>query len=213
MMAAPACLVLMAGGAGAGKTVLAREVVRRVTNAVLLDKDRLLGPWVDRVLRDAGAEVDRDGDYYWRSVRPQEYATLEAMAYDHLELGKVVVVDAPLRPELEDPAWVARVRDECAARGASFVAVWVVVTPETARQRLHARDEPRDRWKLANWQDFLKRQPYDPPVGASLVLANDDRDSTETLIAAILQAIEAADPAPPRRQGTLATRRHKGHKG
>jgi predicted kinase len=212
-MVARACLVLMAGGAGAGKTVLAREVVRRVANAVLLDKDRLLGPWVDRVLRDAGAEVDRDGDYYWRSVRPQEYATLEAMAYDHLELGKVVVVDAPLRPELEDPAWVARVRDQCAARGASLVAAWVVVSPETARQRMYARGEARDRWKLANWEEFLKRQPYDPPAGASLVLANDDRDSTEKLIAAILQTIQAAEPAPPRGQGILATKRHKGHKG
>jgi predicted kinase len=182
----------MAGGAGAGKTALAREVVRRVANAVLLDKDRLLGPWVDRVLEEAGAAVDRDGEYYWRTVRPLEYATLEAMAYDHLQLGKVVVVDAPLRPELEDPAWVARVGGECCARGAGLVAAWVAVMPETARRRMQARAEPRDGWKLAHWEEFLARQPYDPPAGASLVLANDDEGSRESSVGTVLRAIDSA---------------------
>ncbi|MCK7503513.1 MAG: zeta toxin family protein [Desulfobacterales bacterium] len=45
------CLVLMAGGAATGKSGLARALVRRVPNAILLDKDRLLGAWVDLVLR------------------------------------------------------------------------------------------------------------------------------------------------------------------
>ena len=115
------CLVLMAGGAGVGKTGLARELVRRVPNAVLLDKDRLLGRWVDRVLMAAGTSVDRDSRYYWQEVRPEEYLTLETVAYDHLELGKVVVVDAPLRPELQDPAgWRASGRSARIAVRASW---------------------------------------------------------------------------------------------
>jgi predicted kinase len=179
----------MAGGAGAGKTLLARELVRRVSNSVLLDKDRLLGPWVDRVLTAVGADVDRDGEYYWQRVRPEEYVTLETIAYDHLELGKVVAIDAPLRPELEDPTWVTRVHGECEARGARFIAVWVGVPPETARRRMQARGEPRDRWKLEHWEVFLKRHPYDPPSGASLVLTNNNQDSPEAVVDAILQAI------------------------
>ena len=55
------CLVLVAGGAGVGKTEVSKALVRRVTNAILLDKDRLLGAWVDRVLRASGEAVDRDG--------------------------------------------------------------------------------------------------------------------------------------------------------
>jgi predicted kinase len=189
------CLVLMAGGAGVGKTRLARQLVRRVPTGLLLDKDRLLGAWVDWVLQASGEGIDRDGAFYWREVRPLEYATLEAAAYDHLALGKVVVIDAPLRPELQDPVWVARVRGECEARGARLVAVWVTVATETARRRMTARGEARDHWKLANWEEFLRRQPYDPPAGASLVLTNEDAESSDPALARVLDAM--ADAAGP----------------
>ena len=186
------CLVLMAGGAGVGKTHLTRTLVRRVPNSVLLDKDRLLGGWVDRLLIAANVGVDRDSRYYWQEVRPQEYATLETVAFDHLELGKVVAIDAPLRPELEDPGWTARIRQACAARGAGFLAVWVIVSPETAHRRMLARAEARDRWKLDNWGEFLQRQPYDPPAGATLVLENESSGSLEPAVDNILAAIAAA---------------------
>jgi predicted kinase len=182
----------MAGGAGVGKTGLARALARRVANAVLLDKDRVLGEWVDLVLGAAGEAVDRDGRYYWEEVRPQEYVTLERVAYDHLELGKLVLIDAPLRPELGDPGWVARVRRECESRGAGFLAVWIIVSPETARRRMTARAEARDQWKLANWEEFLRRQPYDSPSGATLVLTNEDGDSLESALDQLLAAIAAA---------------------
>lgn len=186
------CLVLVAGGAGTGKTGMAKALVRRVPNAILLDKDRLLGEWVDLVLRASGEAVDRDGQYYWRDLRPLEYRTLEQVAYDHLELGKVVVIDAPLRPELSDQDWVGRVRRECEKRQAGFLAAWLTVPPETARRRMTSRAEPRDRWKLANWDEFLRRQPYEPPAGATLILENENEKSCETALANTLAVMEAA---------------------
>jgi predicted kinase len=185
-----AALVLIAGGAGVGKTGLARELVRLAPNAVLLDKDRILGAWVDAVLVAKGVGADRDNAYYWETVRPLEYATLERIAFDHLELGKVVVIDAPLRPELMDPAWVARIRGECERRQANFLAVWVLVSPETARRRMERRAEARDHWKLANWEEFLRRQPYDPPTGATLVLENEDDAVPADQVRRILAAQE-----------------------
>jgi predicted kinase len=178
----------MAGGAASGKSRLARELVRRIPNAVLLDKDRLLGVWVDRLLTAAEAGVDRDSRYYWHEVRPQEYRTLEELAYDHLELGKVAVIDAPLRPELDDPAWMVRVRKECESRRARLLAVWVTVAPETARRRMRQRGEPRDGWKLAHWEEFLHRQPYDPPSGAALLLPNEDEARPAEQVRRILAA-------------------------
>ena len=189
------CLVLVAGGAGTGKTGLSQALVRRVPNAILLDKDRLLGAWVDLVLRAAGEAIDRDGRYYWQDVRPQEYRTLEMVAYDHLELGKVVVIDAPLRPELSDADWVGRVRRECESRQVGFLAAWLIVSPETARRRMAARAEPRDHWKLANWEEFLRRQPYDPPTGAGLVLENEDEESLKSALEKTLAAMAAAASA------------------
>jgi predicted kinase len=189
----PPALVLMGGGAATGKSRLARALVRRLPQAALLDKDRLLGPWVDRLLLAAGVEADRDSPVYWQEVRPLEYATLEAVAYDHLALGKVAVIDAPLRPEMNDPAWVARVRRECEARGARLLTVWVVVDPETARQRMRARREARDDWKLLHWEEFLRRQPYDPPAGAMLVIPHDAPEATEAAVARILAALASPE--------------------
>jgi predicted kinase len=194
-MSARPCLVLLGGGAGAGKTSVARAVVRRVANAVLLDKDRILGSWVDRVLSAAGADVDRDSRYYWEYVRPEEYVTLETIAYDHLALGKVGIIDAPLRPELENSAWLDRVRAECAARGAGLVTVWVVVSPETAWRRMEARGEPRDRWKLDHWAEFLARQPYGAPSGAAFVVENEAPEATDRILETVLRAIQEAQPA------------------
>jgi uridine kinase len=56
----PRALVLVAGGAASGKSRLARKLVRRLPNAVHLDKDRLLDAWVDRLLLATGIGVDRD---------------------------------------------------------------------------------------------------------------------------------------------------------
>jgi len=183
-------LVLVGGGPGAGKSRLARAVVRRIQDALLLDKDRLLGAWVDRVLRASGEAVDRDGALYWQDVRPLEYATLTAAALDHLALGKSVVIDAPLGPELADAAWLAGMRRECEARGAVLLAVWVRCDAAAAYRRLRARDEPRDRWKLEHWDEFLTaRQPYAPPAGAALVVQNDDGDPTDAQVARVIEAI------------------------
>lgn len=184
------CLVLVGGGAATGKSQLARALVSRVANAVLLDKDRLLGGWVDGLLIAAGQGVDRDSSYYWQEVRPREYTTLEAIAFDHLELGKVVVIDAPLRSELNDPAWVARVRRECEARGSRLLTFWVIVPTELVRQRMLERGEARDEWKLAHWQEFLQRQPYDSPPGAEFVLRNDTREASKTALSNMLAALD-----------------------
>ena len=157
----------------------------------MLDKDRLLGVWVDWVLRASGEAVDRDGARYWQEVRPLEYATLMGVAFDHLALGKSVVIDAPFGPELADLAWLARTGRECEARGAVLLAVWVRCNAASAYRRLRARGEPRDRWKLEHWNEFLTaRQPYAPPASAALLVQNEDGDPTDAQVARVLETIQ-----------------------
>jgi hypothetical protein len=121
---------------------------------------------------------------------------LEAVAYDHLDMGKIVVLDAPLAPELNDAGWVARIRGECARRAAGFLPVWVSVSPATAFRRMQARGEGRDRWKLDHWAEFLARQSYDHPAHAALVLNNekDDAAGLDAGIERLRKAIAATSP-------------------
>ncbi len=187
-------LVILGGGPCAGKTEIGHALVRSVPNSLLLDKDFIFGPWVDRLLLASHAGVDRDSAYYWKEVRPLEYQGLEAIAYDHLEMGKVVVLDAPLAAEMNDPEWVGRMRSECRCRGAGFLPVWVSVSPETALRRMQARGAARDRWKLDHWPAFLARRSYDHPAYAALILCNDGTVGLDVQVGSVCRAISALHP-------------------
>ncbi|HTX52149.1 MAG TPA: AAA family ATPase [Candidatus Baltobacteraceae bacterium] len=188
-----AALVVLAGGPCAGKTAIAHALVRVLPNAILLDKDFILGDWVDRLLLASQAGVDRDSTFYWKEVRPLEYRTLEAIAYDHLQMGKVVVLDAPLASELNDAGWAARIGRECATRGAGFLPVWVSVSAETAYRRMQARGAVRDHWKLTHWPEFLARRSYDHPTQAKLILSNEDGTTVDEQVARVRSALCTLD--------------------
>jgi predicted kinase len=190
IVAAPT-LILIGGGVGSGKSSISTQIVRLISNAVLLDKDRLYGKWVDELLSAGGHPADRDSRYYWESVRTLEYASLESLAFDHLRLGKAVIVDAPLRPELDSPDWVRRIRLSCGQIGATLVSVWVEISTECAYERMRHRAEPRDRWKLENWDEFSRSQSYHPPCAAKVILPNETPEQKESAIAEIMAHISA----------------------
>jgi predicted kinase len=182
-------LILIGGGAASGKSRIAIEVVRCILNGVLLDKDCLFGEWVDAILSARGHAADRDCLIYWDYIRPLEYTSLVRLAFDHLRLGKVVVIDAPLRPELDNLAWLQQMEQSCNDLGASLAAIWIEVSPECARRRMQQRSEPRDKWKLENWNEFIRRQNYGPPRAAQLVLQNDDDVQKTFAVAKIIDFI------------------------
>jgi predicted kinase len=182
-------LILIGGGAASGKSRISVEVVRRISNSVLLDKDGLYAEWVDALLAASGHPADRDCAFYWDCIRPLEYKSLERLAFDHLRLGKVVVIDAPLRPELDDPNWIRRVGLACQEMGAKLVATWIEVSPDCARERMRHRSEPRDRWKLENWDEFVRRQPYGAPCAAKLTLRNDDILMGKSAVSSIIASV------------------------
>jgi predicted kinase len=182
-------LILIGGGAASGKSRIATKLVRSIPNAVLLDKDSLFSDWVDALLAAHGQPSNRDCAVYWDVIRPLEYRSLEKLAQEHLRLGKVVVVDAPLRPELDDPGWVRRVEAECEKLGAGLIPVWIEISPECAHERMRRRSEPRDQWKLQNWDEFVRRQNYGAPRAVKLVFNNDDNKAGGSVVSTIMVAI------------------------
>ena len=44
-----------------------------------------------------------------------------------------------------------------AAKGATLAVIWVETSPEVVHQRMIERNSDRDTWKLAHWDEYLRR--------------------------------------------------------
>lgn len=166
-------LILIAGGPGAGKTALGRELARHAPPAILLDKDVLGAVWVDAMLDHLNhGQIDRDSDVYWDIVRPLEYSALLATALDNLALGKSVIAVAPFGPELRDAGWVRRLTQSVDELGGQLRMIWIETDADTARLRISARNDTRDTWKLAHWTEFSETARFGSPRADLLVLRN-----------------------------------------
>ena len=64
-------LVLIGGGAGSGKTSVARALATQFEASLLLDKDVVNSVWVDSMLhRLNGGQIDRESRVYREVLRP-----------------------------------------------------------------------------------------------------------------------------------------------
>ncbi|TVY02993.1 AAA family ATPase [Cohnella terricola] len=184
-------LVFFIGGAGAGKTTLAKALAAR-RGVALLDMDTLLRPAAEAIMTLAGLDPsDRDSADYKRLCRDLGYRITMDAALENLELGIDAYVIGPFTKETEDPNWI---RSELSRIGAAAgqVEVKVIVAYladlESYRERIRRRDTVLDRWKLEHWDEFSRsltvREPKWPlPENAVLFYDNSLPLSEEKLTA------------------------------
>ncbi|HEX3380423.1 MAG TPA: ATP-binding protein [Paraburkholderia sp.] len=163
-------LVFFCGHAGTGKTTLAKQLLGPLMKAsgtpfCLLDKDTLYGGYSAAAMAMlSGDPNDRDSPLFLRHLRDPEYRGLIDTARDNLELGVSALVVGPLSREVRerrlfDHAWLGVAPD------VTLRVVWVRTSEDVARQRIVARANPNDAYKLAHWDDY--RQRRFEPSGAS----------------------------------------------
>ena len=156
-------LVFICGHAGTGKTTLAKRLIgplMKRTDAAfcLLDKDTLYGPISTAAIGAlTGDPHDRDSPLYLQHLRDPEYRGLIDTARDNLELGIGVIAIGPLSREVRDGqlfdrAWLGVADD------VEIHVVWVSTTEDVARERIVARGNPADAYKLAHWDDYRQRR-------------------------------------------------------
>ncbi|MGF6780040.1 AAA family ATPase [Paraburkholderia sp. GAS334] len=156
-------LVFFCGHAGTGKTTLAKRLIRPLTRATgtafcLLDKDTLYGRYSAAAMGAlTGDPNDRDSPLFLQHLRDPEYQGLIDTARENLELGISALVIGPLSREIRDRrlfdrAWLG-VTDDVEIR-----VVWVYTSEETAHQRIVARNNPNDAYKLAHWDEYRQRR-------------------------------------------------------
>ncbi|MBB5499121.1 ATP-binding protein [Paraburkholderia sp. MM5384-R2] len=163
-------LVFFCGHAGTGKTTLAKQLLGPLmkvsgTPFCLLDKDTLYGGYSAAAMAMlTGNPNDRDSPLFLQHLRDPEYRGLIDTARDNLELGISALVVGPLSREVRerrlfDHAWLGVAPD------VRLRVVWVRTSEDVARQRIVARANPNDAYKLAHWDDYRRRRFE--PSGAS----------------------------------------------
>ncbi|KND59948.1 Phosphate starvation-inducible protein PhoH, putative ATPase [Candidatus Burkholderia verschuerenii] len=155
-------LLFFCGHAGSGKTTLAKRLFSPLMHAsgepfCLLDKDTLYGAYSAAAIGElTGDPHDRDSPLFIQNLRDPEYRSLVDTAAENLALGVSVIVVAPLSREVRegrlfDRAWLG-IGDDVAIR-----VVWTHVREDVARERIVARCDPNDAYKLAHWEEYRQR--------------------------------------------------------
>ncbi|WP_241158337.1 AAA family ATPase [Cohnella candidum] len=181
-------LVFFVGGAGAGKTTLAKAVAAK-RGAALFDMDTLLRPAAEALMTQAGLDpTDRDSAAYKKLCRDLGYKITMDAALENLSIGNDAFVIGPFTKELADPGWIveqlSRLPEDTRMKSETKVVV-VHLKDETAyRDRIQARSSDLDRWKLEHWDEFrqsltLRRPAWEIPEGNILYVDNTELPFTD----------------------------------
>lgn len=165
-------LLLFAGHAGTGKTNLAKRALpilaeKSQRDFFFLDKDTAYGAFSSHVMGLlTGNPADRDSPTYLQNLRDREYSGLLDITRENLALGMNVMLVGPFTRELMAGKFFEPTLLGMPATTVCRVA-WIDLSTDEARRRIEHRADARDEWKLAHWDDYLKRR-VQPPDHASL---------------------------------------------
>lgn len=165
-------LILFAGHAGTGKSTLAKKALPLIIEKTgedffFLDKDTVYGAYSAHVMELTTQNPnDRDSPYYLQNLRDWEYQGLIDIARENLLLGVNVILVGPFSKEIQS----GRMFDPEALGVPSQTKIdiaWIDLDELEAKARMEKRGDPRDEWKLAHWEEYVKRR-IEPPTHASI---------------------------------------------
>ena len=182
-------LILFAGHAGTGKSTLAKRALPLIVESTgedffFLDKDTVYGAFSAHVMELTTQDPnDRDSPYYLQNLRDWEYQGLIDIARENLLLGVNVILVGPFSKEIQSGRMFNPEALGIPAQTKISIA-WIDLEESEAKRRMEKRDDPRDQWKLAHWDEYVKRR-IDPPQHSSIQSFNNlnfDQENFEKLI-------------------------------
>lgn len=165
-------LILFAGHAGTGKSTLAKRALPLIIEKTgedffFLDKDTVYGAFSAHVMELTTQNPnDRDSPYYLQNLRDWEYQGLIDIARENLLLGVNVILVGPFSKEIQSGRMFNP--EALGVPSQTKIAIaWIDLGEAEAKRRMVKRGDPRDDWKLAHWDDYVKRR-VEPPIHASI---------------------------------------------
>ena len=165
-------LILFAGHAGTGKSTLAKKALpliieRTGEDFFFLDKDTVYGAFSAHVMKLTTQNPnDRDSPFYLENLRDWEYRGLIDIARENLLLGVNVILVGPFSREIQSGNMFNPEALGVPAQTKISIA-WIDLQEQEAKTRMEKRNDPRDEWKLAHWDEYVKRR-IEPPQHASI---------------------------------------------
>lgn len=161
----PSTALFILGHAGTGKTTLTNHFVQHQRQAgrawCVLDKDAVSECWSGPLLRALGFDPhDRDSPAFKTHVRDLGYESTLRIARDQLALGLDVVLPGPWNRELASGTLFSATSLGLPA-GTLLRHVWLDLPLSVRHERIVRRADPRDQWKIDNWDAYAAalRQP------------------------------------------------------
>ena len=182
-------LILFAGHAGTGKSTLAKKALpliieRTGEDFFFLDKDTVYGAFSAHVMELTTQNPnDRDSPFYLENLRDWEYRGLIDIARENLLLGVNVILVGPFSREIQSGNMFNPEALGVPAQTKISIA-WIDLQEQEAKTRMEKRNDPRDEWKLAHWDEYVKRR-IEPPQHASIQRfdnLNFDQENFEKLL-------------------------------
>lgn len=181
----------MGGFPGAGKTEIATYMSRE-TGYTVLDKDTTARPLVEKLTSLlTGNPHDVESPEYVKEVRPLEYKTLMSAAWSNLNTGKDVICAAPFLHELPNTRWISSLKQQCLENDVVLKTMWVFSDEEVLKQRIVARQAPRDTWKIQNWEKYSTRALKFPTPQVDWAIYNNGNVSIEQLGEEMVRVLSA----------------------
>ena len=159
-------LILVVSPPACGKTYVSKKLAGAVKNIVYLDKDTVI-PLSKKVFEAANEEYNRSSVFFNKMIRDAEYEVIMNLAFEALLYADVCLVNAPFTREIRDLDYVKNLSNHLKTLGAELVFVWVSASENTCHERMIERNSPRDTWKLANWDEYIKGVDFSIPTPLS----------------------------------------------
>ena len=156
-------LILVASPPACGKTYVSERIAREMGHIVYLDKDDL-ADLLRRSFELCGEDLNMDGEFYSKNLRPYEYSTIMNIAFSTLRFEDLVLLNGPFSREVRDLEYMRGLKARAEALGAELVLIWVTAPLSVCHERMATRNSDRDTLKLQNWEAYVKNIDYSAPT-------------------------------------------------